>query len=334
MVFGRWRLHAVLLLSCSCGVFAQYSQGQFFTPGLAIIGSPQPNSQGHAGSTLSIAITVGGSQGQLKDFAPGASSSSGTGYDNLELFLISSSSNINITVASNILTQQQGSNVKHVDYDIPTCVTSGSYNLTLYETSRFNNDAIFVITQVPISIENNKPSGQTCGGNQLVLQQPQADVPLSGSPWLGTPNKLDSGLATLASTNNVLIASNPQIQPPAPDAVQPQATVEPSNPDPAISSSSGGTTTTSHFSTAVFETQTSTKVETQQTPVAQPGGPNVVFQTLTVTSNVFVATVGPNMNNGGAGILFPISGTYRTIEYPVRCSTALFLTYLIFVLLT
>ena len=72
--------------------------------------------------------------------------------------------------------------------------------------------AIFVITQVPINIQNSQSSGGPCPNNLEVQDQPQADSPLTGSPWLTQANKLATvGSATLASTSNVvLVSTQPQ----------------------------------------------------------------------------------------------------------------------------
>jgi len=298
----RWRLLTLSLLPLP--VLSQYSNGQFFTPGLAIVSSPQPSSQEHVGSTLSIAIAVGGNQGQIQNFSPGSSSSSGTGYDNLELFLISSQHNINISVATDILDQDQnGGNVKHVDYQIPTCVPSGNYNLSLYETSRFNNNAIFVITQVPINIQNSQSPGGSCPNNLAVQVQPQADSPLTGSPWLTQVNKQATvGAATLATTNNVVLV-----------ATQPQASQGQGQNQAAGSGSSSGSGTVTSIIQVPPSTSTSTAFVVATVAAGGNGSgsklnPAVVVQTVTITSSVVLATGGgANMNNGGAGVLFPVS---------------------------
>ncbi|KAK0481869.1 hypothetical protein IW261DRAFT_1472808 [Armillaria novae-zelandiae] len=107
--------------------------GQYFTGGLSIINSPSPNSPGHAGSTLPISIDV-----------------SGDGKFLLEIYLVSSETNINLTVVSgtDFLNQESGS-VRHENFMIPTCIKAGNYN-------------------------NSNPSGSACTDGLNTLQdQPQ-----------------------------------------------------------------------------------------------------------------------------------------------------------------
>lgn len=104
-------------------------------------------------------------------------------YQSLNLFLVSTESNLNVTVSEGpqYLTQEPGSTVstsllkyecssynfnskvKHLTYSIPTCVTAGAYNvsltrriiiflryrqlsqkLTVYEMSRINSTVRFL----------------------------------------------------------------------------------------------------------------------------------------------------------------------------------------------
>lgn len=61
-------------------------------------------------------------------FIPG--SGQATSYNSLELYLVSATENLNLTVSNGtgLLTQEPGSTVKHLNWPIPTCVPSGSYN--------------------------------------------------------------------------------------------------------------------------------------------------------------------------------------------------------------
>lgn len=62
-------------------------------------------------------------------FIPGSGAS--TGYDLLEIYLVSSQLGVNYTVsnATDFLEQEPGSTVKHLNWPIPNCVSSGSYNV-------------------------------------------------------------------------------------------------------------------------------------------------------------------------------------------------------------
>ncbi|KAK0465426.1 uncharacterized protein EV420DRAFT_1514312 [Desarmillaria tabescens] len=151
-------LFALMHLECA-------EAGQYFTSGLSIINSPSPNSPGHAGSTLPISIDVSG-DGRL----PGDSS-----FSLLEIYLVSSETNINLTVVSgaDFLTQESGS-VRHENFMVPTCIKAGNYNLTFYETSQIEGKPFFIITPIPLPIENSNPSGSACTDGLNALQdQPQ-----------------------------------------------------------------------------------------------------------------------------------------------------------------
>nr|GAT47864.1 predicted protein [Mycena chlorophos] len=164
----------------------QAINGQIFTDGLAIIDAPAPNSTEHAGATLPIAIDVSGN-GQMPLAASVPASGRATGFNSLEIYLVSSQTNLNLTVSSNssLLDGEPTSTVKHLNYGIPQCVPAGNYNLTFYEASTLNSQFIFAITGIPMTIENSSPSG-TCSGNPL-LPQPQPDVPLNQSPFNPDP---------------------------------------------------------------------------------------------------------------------------------------------------
>ncbi|KAJ7225720.1 hypothetical protein GGX14DRAFT_421955 [Mycena pura] len=144
-----------------------FVNGQTFTDGLAIIDAPSPNNPGHAGSNIAIAVDVSG-DGQL------SLSNTTTSFHSLEIYLVSAQTNINLTVSntSAFLTGEAQSTVKHLNWPIPTCIPSGNYNLTFYESSVFNGQAVFAITPIPIPINNQNQSGQ-CADLNLLQPQPQ-----------------------------------------------------------------------------------------------------------------------------------------------------------------
>ncbi|KAK7064558.1 hypothetical protein R3P38DRAFT_3250140 [Favolaschia claudopus] len=160
-----------------------YINGQFFTNGLAIIDSPAPQHPGHAGSPLPIAIEVSG-DGKIPISASSNNSDASTRFELLEIYLVSSAANINITVSTGpaLLANESGSTVKHVNWPIPTCIPAGDYNLTFYETSLFNNQNVFTITPIPIPISNTNPDGQ-CSNLNTLQSQPQSANPLTDSPF-------------------------------------------------------------------------------------------------------------------------------------------------------
>ncbi|KAF8642287.1 hypothetical protein AX16_009558 [Volvariella volvacea WC 439] len=133
-------------------------------------------------STLPISIEVSGN-GKLPFPAIIPGSGLPTRYDRLHIFLVSSQTSINATVSvgPGLLTDESGS-VRHLNWDIPSCILTGLYNLTFYESAHIDNDSFFTITAIPISIVSNNPSGN-CGDILNPLQaQPQPAAPF-GRPF-------------------------------------------------------------------------------------------------------------------------------------------------------
>ncbi|KAF7367216.1 hypothetical protein MSAN_00783400 [Mycena sanguinolenta] len=173
----------------AAGAAAQaYINGQLFTNGLAIIDAPAPQNPGHVGSPIAIAIDVSG-DGKL----PASASSNSSDSTHFE--------------GPSLLLNESGSTVKHLNWNIPTCIPAGNYNLTFYETSIFNNQGVFTITPIPIPVSNGSPSGQFTGLNTLQAQ-PQSSNPLTQSPF--APN---STLPTTTSASRAvpLIAGGPAL---------------------------------------------------------------------------------------------------------------------------
>lgn len=69
--------------------------------------------------------------GKLQSSAAIPGSNLPTRFDGLEIFLVSSQTNVNITVSTGpgLLTQESGSTVKHLNWPIPTCISPGQYNV-------------------------------------------------------------------------------------------------------------------------------------------------------------------------------------------------------------
>ncbi|CDO72358.1 hypothetical protein BN946_scf184977.g55 [Trametes cinnabarina] len=187
-----------LLLSFSVYLFAishvlvvaaqDVVNGQIITQGVSILDSPQPNSVLNAGSNTSIAI-------QLP-----LELNTGLSLDLLEVYLVSSDPHANITVSSGpqLLSQEPGSDVKHIQWSVPTCLQTGFYNLTLYETSHANSASFFAITPIPVQIRNDGTVSDTCGtGVNPLQEQPQPSNPppadlIHGAP----PSSVGSGSAS------------------------------------------------------------------------------------------------------------------------------------------
>lgn len=142
------------------------SNGQLFTNALSIVDSPAPqrsvttavcsncafinfatdHSELHAGSDINIAIEVstpglihsnpfifegqvtGDGKIPLAAAVPGSGAQSG--YNGLEIYLVSDAMNMTVTSNGSILTQEPGSTVKHLNWPIPSCVPAGPYNVS------------------------------------------------------------------------------------------------------------------------------------------------------------------------------------------------------------
>lgn len=71
--------------------------------------------------------------GELSPIASIPGSGLATRFDSLNVFLVSLSTQLNFTVATSpgLLTQELGSTVKHVNFDIPLCTPAGQYNVRI-----------------------------------------------------------------------------------------------------------------------------------------------------------------------------------------------------------
>jgi len=86
-----------------------------------------------------------------------------------------------------LLTQEPGSTVKHLNFPVPLCIPPGSYNLTYYELYRLNSQEFFSITPIPVTINNPGMSTNvysSCPGSTPMLPMPQASNPSPVQAWL------------------------------------------------------------------------------------------------------------------------------------------------------
>lgn len=144
--------------------------GRIFTPGLAILVSPQPNTP-MGGDFLHVALDISG-DGALP-FPPSSNPSAATRLHNITLFLTSTSLGKNFTISNgtsnmapltNILEQEQGSTVKHVNFEWPLCLVGdgkntqgtarGAYNVSIHQFFRLNGSDFYTIFNLPLSITN------------------------------------------------------------------------------------------------------------------------------------------------------------------------------------
>ncbi|KAI0637035.1 hypothetical protein C8Q77DRAFT_542597 [Trametes polyzona] len=177
--------------------------GQVFTNGLAIVDAPAPNSPMHAGSVTQVAIDISG-DGKLDQSASIPGSDKSTRFDSLEIYLVSYQTKLNLTVSSGpgLLTQEQGSTVKHFDFNVSTCIPAGSYNLTFYEASHINNEPFFSITPLPVTVMNEHPTGACTNGTNALQDFPQPSSPPPQSPWLDGTAIATQPLPTATGSNS------------------------------------------------------------------------------------------------------------------------------------
>lgn len=176
------------------GATAQLYNGQYFSRGLSIIDAPNPGSPYRAGSNMPIAVDVSGN-GQL-------SAHKDSSIDELRIYLVSAQTNVNFSVAADdaFLSGEEGSTVKHLDFDVPDCVPAGSYNLTFYEVSTYQSKMYFAITPLPVEIQSQN-EGATCTTAQPTTPepQPQPDSALATSPFIpGSTPPPNAGLRQAA----------------------------------------------------------------------------------------------------------------------------------------
>ncbi|KAI0709130.1 hypothetical protein C8Q76DRAFT_742336 [Earliella scabrosa] len=175
-----------LFAAAISGVHAQtLVNGQIFTNGLAIVDAPAPNSPMHAGSVTQVAIEISG-DGGLDQSASIPGNDQPTRFDSLEVYLVSYETEINITVSSgpDLLTREQGSTVKHWDFNVSTCIPPGSYNLTFYEASHIDNEPYFSITAYPVTVMNERQTEACTEGTNPLQDFPQLSSPPPQTPWL------------------------------------------------------------------------------------------------------------------------------------------------------
>ncbi|KAF5377670.1 hypothetical protein D9615_005276 [Tricholomella constricta] len=204
---AKWLYHWLLI---SIFMFAQgprvawaqvFNNGQMFTNGLSIINSPAPNTPFHSGATLPISIEVSGN-GKLPSAALIPNSGLLTFYDALEIYLVSSQVQMNITISTgpDFLTGETGS-VRHLNWFIPACIPPGLYNLTFYETGHVNGEAYFSITQIPITINNDFPQSPCSAGTNRLQPQPQPSSPLDQPPFLSNQSMAETFVTALSSSS-------------------------------------------------------------------------------------------------------------------------------------
>ena len=93
-------------------------------------------SEHNAPGTLPISIDVSGN-GRLPSDAYLPDSGLPTAYEELNIFLVSSDTNANLTVSvgPQLLTDEEGT-VRHLNWQIPRCIVPGRYNVSSSSKAR------------------------------------------------------------------------------------------------------------------------------------------------------------------------------------------------------
>jgi len=165
---------AIALLA-RCLAAQEIINGQIFTPGIAVVDAPQPNTP-LGGDTLHVALDVT-SNGQLE--LPPYPSDPVSAIYNITVFLSSYTTGKNFTVSNGtasagnaslgeIMAQEPGSTVKHVNWVWPDCLVGdgapnnndsarGAYNISIRQNFRLNGTDSYTIFDLPIKVTNSIP---------------------------------------------------------------------------------------------------------------------------------------------------------------------------------
>ncbi|KAI9064371.1 hypothetical protein FKP32DRAFT_1570191 [Trametes sanguinea] len=203
LIFSAALLSSVL----GCAHAQTLVNGQIFTNGLAIVDAPAPESPMHAGSVTQVAIDISG-DGKLDQSASIPGSDKETRFDSLEIYLVSYQTQLNLTVSSGpgLLTQEQGSTVKHWNYNVSTCIPPGSYNLTFYEASHINGQPYFAITPIPVVVMNDHQTDACSNGTNQLQAFPQQSSPYPQSPWLNGSAISTQAFPSATGSNSAIAA--------------------------------------------------------------------------------------------------------------------------------
>ncbi|KIW23535.1 uncharacterized protein PV07_11726 [Cladophialophora immunda] len=227
--------------------------GQIYTPGLAIIDAPQPFTP-EGGDFLQVAIDISG-DGRISQppYSPGVE----TGILNITMFLFSYVTGLNLTISNGtsygwfsdsmeapefhcnsttsrgfrnagcgeIMAQESGSTVKHVNWAWPDCLVGdggqdsgsssdrGSYNVSIHQSFRINGTGYYTIFNLPIQVTNSIPNTTqlaargtrpSCALRNNSLQdqtgQDASMSPPSSQPYLGGALSSEGGTQNQALT--------------------------------------------------------------------------------------------------------------------------------------
>ncbi|KAF2105578.1 hypothetical protein BDV96DRAFT_677389 [Lophiotrema nucula] len=170
--------------------------GRILTPGLGIILAPQPFTP-MGGDFLHVALDVSG-DGKLP-VPPQNTDDPLTQIFNTTLFLTSNALGKNFTISNittttppfaNIMMQESGQTVKHINFEWPDCLVGdnnkddlattarGDYNVSIHQNYRLNGTNFYTIFNLPISVTNS--ISQFPGANQLLTKPPPGPLNANG----------------------------------------------------------------------------------------------------------------------------------------------------------
>lgn len=162
---------SALVAGCAAEQTFTIHGGQIFTPGFAVMNSPQPWTP-MGGDTLHISIDVT-ANGKLPLLL---SEDSASLINNVTLFLSSYRTGRNFTISNgtagqddasvgDIMSQEAGSTVKHVNWVWPDCLVGdgepvdddddrGLYNISVRQNFRLNGTDHYTVFDLPIMVTN------------------------------------------------------------------------------------------------------------------------------------------------------------------------------------
>ncbi|KAH6666027.1 hypothetical protein B0J14DRAFT_605146 [Halenospora varia] len=192
MMLESFRCSAIIPLLAVCSVAQTIINGQIYTPGIAIVDAPQPNTP-LGGDNLHVALDVT-SNGQLQ--LPPYPTNPTSAIYNITIFLSSYTTGKNFTVSNGtasggnaslgaIMQQESGSTVKHVNWIWPDCLVGdgnptgsnssrGLYNISIRQNFRLNGTDMYTIFDLPIKV-TNKISSASDRSSCEVLNNPLLD---------------------------------------------------------------------------------------------------------------------------------------------------------------
>ncbi|KKA26744.1 hypothetical protein TD95_000884, partial [Thielaviopsis punctulata] len=198
------------------------SNGQIFTPGFVVVDSPQPGTP-MGGETIQVAIDVT-ADGKLPQ--PPYDESSPSLIYNISMFMFSYETGRNFSMANssealdaNILNQEPGSTVKHVNFLWPDCLVGdgqpsdtssdrGAYNISILQFFRLNNKNHYTIFNLPISVTNSIPKNSarpSCDSINNPLLSPNETI---SDPTIKTLFGPGDSTTVITSTGNDAKSNN------------------------------------------------------------------------------------------------------------------------------